>query len=240
MKKKLFIFAIVLLTIFNLTAISTVAYMRWSRGGFPMPPGERGECEMRFFDRIGLDKEQRQHMRDSRREFFESTHPLADHLDRLRKSLFEAMHEESPDTTLIFGLVDSIGDIQSQLHRRAITYMLEEGRVLTPRQRRELFGILEGEMGRHREKRGHWGRRCGDGRRPGPPIGMIGLVGSSYMTQTESQESCAPEMMIENIMTTEVPPNYCNYNCNGMHREKTRQSCNKIVTGNDKSPEGGI
>ena len=234
MKKKLFIFAIVLLTIFNLTAISTVAYMRWSHGGHPMPPGDPAERELRFFNRIGLDKEQLQHVRDSRIEFFEGTLQLADDLHRLQSNLFAAMHAESPDTALVFGLVDSIGNVQNRLHRDAIGYIMSEGEMLTPRQKRKLLGMLEGQIGRYREKQGHWRKHRGVGRGPRLPIGMIGFIDSPpCMVPDFPPDHGCVVYDIGNRSSTQFP-------CDGLHRERMRQDCNKIEIGGDKSPEGGI
>jgi Spy/CpxP family protein refolding chaperone len=247
MKKKLFIFGIVLLTIFNLTAISTVAYMRWSHGELPIYPIDPAEREMRFFNRIGLDKEQMQYVRDSRREFFEGTRYLADDLNRLRSSLFAAMHSELPDTAQIFGLVDSIGNVQNRLHREAITYIMNEGEMLTPRQKRKLLGMLEGQIGRYGEKHGHWRKHRGVGRGPRPPIGLIGLIGMPPFMVFVGQDPCGPDGWIydpkyvrSTLRKTQDFAGLLTYNCDGLHRERMRQDCNKIEIGGDKSPEGGI
>ena len=198
-----------------------------------MPPGDPAERELRFFNRIGLDKEQMQHVRDSRREFFEGTRHLADDLHRLQSNLFAAMHAESPDTALVFGLVDSIVNVQNRLHRDAIGYIMSEGEMLTPRQKRKLLGMLEGQIGRYREKHGHWRKHRGVGRGPRSPIGMIGFDGSSRRMAHDFPPGYGYAYDIGNRPRTQFP-------YDGMHRERMRQDFNKIEIGGYKSPEGGI
>jgi len=145
MKKKLVIFAVIVLTLFNLTALTTVAYHRWSARSLPWGPRD-GEPGMRGLGRLGVTGEQMSRMQESRNAFFERTEPLEVQLHQLRSQLFELMITEAPDTLAIFELIDTIGSAQSRLQKEAIVNMMNEGQIFTPSQRRGFFEMFKKHM----------------------------------------------------------------------------------------------
>lgn len=158
MKRKAAIFVIVLLTLFNLTALTTVAYHRWMIGDEGAPPAHFGPSEQMLKHRLGLNDEQMSSLREIRQTFAKRTEPLGSELGDLNLSMFELMKSDSPDTIAIFAVMDSIGAIQSALQKEGIKHILDEGTVFTPEQRQKLFSMF----GRHMDKR--WGRHGRPGR----------------------------------------------------------------------------
>jgi Spy/CpxP family protein refolding chaperone len=158
MKKKATIFVIVLLTLFNLTALTTVAYRRWAIEDGGRPIEHFGPSEQMLKHRIGLDDEQMSRLREVRLTFAERTEPLKSQLGDLNFSMFELMKSGSPDTTAIFAVMDSIGAIQSALQKEGIKHILDEGTVFTPEQRQKLFRMFGKHMDRRWGQRGHPGR----------------------------------------------------------------------------------
>ncbi len=173
MSRKIAVFAVVVLTLFNLTALSTIAYQRWSSGSAARRIPE-GEPWMRGLFELGFDERQISQMQEARRQFLERTEPLELELHQLRSRMFDLVRAESPDTSVIFAMVDSIGTVQNELQKQAISHMLDEGSIFTPDQRRRFFEMLD----RHKERKWKPYGRQGHGRRGGgrpalPPIGCM-------------------------------------------------------------------
>lgn len=197
MKRKLLIFALVLLTVFNVATLATFAYHRWAydRNRHEYPPDEIG---MRAFEGLGLDSTQVAEIKDAREQFREESDDLNARLFELQGRMFDEMHVDRPDTTAVFALVDSIGNVQQALHRMAITHMINEGGILTMEQRSRLFSRFRNQMDRRWERRR--GRRHGGGKhhspfgmnRPdefGPPDGRMGGpgMGMGFPPENDSQ-----------------------------------------------------
>lgn len=169
MSKRLLIFGLVLVTAFNIVAISTFAYLYFNRPDPPDTPGAR------LFERMHLDDRDFEALRESRREFLESIEPYRDSIMTLRVSLFDEMMKDDPDMTTVDSLVGAIGEIQTAIHRKAITNMMEYGETLPRETREHMLRMFDRHINAQFEKRGRWhddgmpphmGRRMGEGRRP--------------------------------------------------------------------------
>ena len=165
MKRKLAIFGVIVLTLFNLTALTTLAYHRWTASSLPF--GIRGgEPSMRGLHRLGVNDEQMSQLRESRMAFTEKTQPLEVDLHQLRSEMFELIHADTPDTLAVFALVDSIGTIQNTLQKEAIVHMMDAGSIFTPEQKIGFFDMFK----RHMDDK--WKRHKGLGHgigKHGPP-----------------------------------------------------------------------
>lgn len=198
MKRKLLIYALVLLTIFNVATLATFAYHRWSidrdRHGFP--PDENG---MEPFEGLGLDSNQLAAIKDAREQFQEESGDLNAKLFDLQGRMVDQMHADTPDTTAVFALVDSIGVVQQSLHRMAIMHMIDEGSILTKEQRSRLFSKFRNQMDRRWERRRGMHRGRGKHHSPfgmnppdkfGPPHdGPMGEPGMGMPPDNDSQFS---------------------------------------------------
>ncbi len=165
MKRKLTILGVIVLTLFNLTALTTLAYHRWSSSSLPWGIRD-GEPRMRGLHRLGVNDEQMSQLRESRRVFAERTEPLDADIHQLRSEMFELIHADSPDTLAIFTLVDSIGTIQNALQKEAIVHMMDAGLIFTLEQRSGFFDMFRRHMD-NKWKR-HRGRDYGIGKHSPP------------------------------------------------------------------------
>jgi len=197
MKRKLLIFALVLLTVFNVATLATFAYHRWSidREMHQFPP--HGD-DLKPFRELGLDSTQLAAIQDARERFQDETGDLNARMFELQQRMFDEMHADQPDTTAVFALVDSIGVVQKSLHRMAIMHMMNEGSILTKEQRSELFSKFRNQMDRRWERRGGMHRGGGRHRSPfgmnrpdefGPHDGHMGGPGMGMPPDNDSQFS---------------------------------------------------
>ncbi|MBU1320179.1 MAG: Spy/CpxP family protein refolding chaperone [candidate division Zixibacteria bacterium] len=181
MKRKLIIYALALLTIFNIATLATFGYHRWSleRDMQRFAPDDPG---LSHIEELGLDSNQISAMKEARERFREESETVNSELFELQNTMFDLMHSDSPDTSAVLALVDSISAVQSVLHKIAIRHMLNEGNILTPEQREQLFNRFKNQLGKRWEKRRGMNRGKGMHR---PPFGMnmpggFGLPGGQF------------------------------------------------------------
>jgi len=222
MKRKLVIFAVILFTLFNLSAFSALAYQRWiSRKN--LGPAQWGEPEMRMFRRLGLNNGQLSRVRKSRVLFFEKTEPLARRAHDLNIKVFRLLREDTPDTLAIFALIDSIGSIQNQLQKEAIIHIVNEGDIYTPEQRDRFFNLIEGRMGKHWEHRKCLGRmQHGPGWSPAEGMNREGIgcvLGRGYGQGNDITYPLGNEIDAQDA-DTKIP-----------FRHKQRNTKKKVITG---------
>jgi len=175
MKRKLVIFTLALVTLFNVATLATFGYHRWTlqRDMQRTPPEDPG---LRHFEDLGLDSNQISAMKEARERFREESETVNSEMFELQNAMFDLMHSDHPDTSAVLALVDSIGTVQNVLHKMAIRHMLNEGNILTPEQRELLFDKFKHQMGKRWEKRR--GMRRGKGmHRPPFGINMPGRFG---------------------------------------------------------------
>jgi len=162
MTKKLLIFGLVLMTLFNLVAIGTFIYLHLNRPDLPFeePDG--------FIDKMDLNPEQFKALRESQREFFESVRPFGDSIIELKKEMVDEMVKDDPDTVLICNLVDRIGGFQTKMHGMAIKSMMNYSKNLPKETRKRMIRNFEKRSDYQFQKFGH---RHGKGRPGmGPPM----------------------------------------------------------------------
>lgn len=174
MKNSTLIYLVVILMIINIAALGTIVYERYTRNRMPAgemrPFGPRydsdGQRPGQEFDRspmrdLDLSQEQRSQFRQSRRQLWDRISGLTQELEAKRETLFVEMSRQQPDTTLIFQLVEDIGDLETSTQKQVVAHMLRDGALLTPEQRERLLrGISERAFGKGWQGRGdHFGDR---------------------------------------------------------------------------------
>lgn len=161
MKKRLFIIAMALLFVINITALTTFSYHRWIK---PRPdPAEAGQQvpwqDLR--ERISLSAEQSRNMIKKRLSFQQEVGSLRQQMWELRSDLVEEARNPSPDMDRIDSLIEKIGALQVDIQKKSIRDLLEDKKFLTPRQQEKYFSLFR----EHAQGRNRWFRNRGMGRR---------------------------------------------------------------------------
>jgi hypothetical protein len=88
--------------------------------------------------------------------------------------MFELIRAGSPDTSIVFALVDSIGAVQNEIQKEWVAHMLAAGSIFTPDQRQRFFEMFESRMHKRWGPGKHPGRGMRHGGRPPfpPPFDM--------------------------------------------------------------------
>lgn len=96
-----------------------------------------------------LDNQQRERMRNVRKNFFEQTATLRDSLHQYQIAMMKNLRKEKPDTLTVDSLIDCIGRLQGEINRKAISTMLAEKQTLTPEQQEQFFMGFEDHICRY-------------------------------------------------------------------------------------------
>ena len=152
MKKRIFIIALVLLFIINITALATLSYNRWVKA---WPRSDES------WEQLSLTPQQSQKMQNLRLSFEQDVESLRLQMWEKRNSLLEEARNPSPKLDRIDSLIEEIGALQMNIQKRSIRNLLKDKRVLSPRQQERYFSLFQ----EHVEVRGQRHRMRGKGRR---------------------------------------------------------------------------
>lgn len=145
MKKNLLVWGIVLLTVFNLAALGTIAYHRFRYCG------ERHH-EMRhhrhgFLHReLDLSDSQEEKMSVLKETFHSSSRPIRAALKTKREQLLQFLINSETDIGKINSVQSEIDSLQSELQKRVIAHLLDEKKILTLEQQSKFFSIIRERM----------------------------------------------------------------------------------------------
>ncbi len=141
MKKNLLIWVIVLLTVFNLAALGTIAYHRFRYCGERHP--EMRHHRQGFLHReLALSDTQEEQMNVLKQSFHSSSRPTRAALKRKREQLLQFLTNTETDIGKINSVQNEIDSLQSELQKRVIAHLLDEKKILTPEQQSKFFSII--------------------------------------------------------------------------------------------------
>jgi Spy/CpxP family protein refolding chaperone len=162
MKKKILIFAIVLLCLINLTALATLSYNRWIKPQQKDVSAGQASAWEAMQIQIDLKPNQIQRMQGLRFSFEKNVESLRQEMENKRIHLIEELRNPSPDLDRIDKIVDELSGLQAEVQKKTIRNIINDKKLLTPGQQERYFSLFEQHM--HGQGRGQ-GRR-GRGRGP--------------------------------------------------------------------------
>ncbi len=142
MKKKLIIWAVVLLTAINLASLATRAYHHWSDDERHGREGRR-ETRGAITEQLGLSEAQAKQVREMRTELGDRMVPYREAYRDRRERLYDLLMTPDaarPEVDRIKAQMDSL-----QAEREAIVfeYILAHKAVLTPDQQKQFFAMIK-------------------------------------------------------------------------------------------------
>jgi len=147
-KKKFLYIALGLLIIINLTAFATLTYHRCC--------GKNDECkQMEVKDggiflcqQLSLSESQIKAMEVLSQNFHMHTDSINSALKIKRSELIKTLSESNPDIKKIESQIEEINDLQADLQKNVIQYLLEKKEKLTTDQQKKFFAILQERFNR--------------------------------------------------------------------------------------------
>jgi Spy/CpxP family protein refolding chaperone len=126
----------------------------------------RGE-DPRFEERLGLEPEQKEKLKQQNREFREAVRKVEQKVQRKRQELFELLQQPNPEEGAIEKCLEEIAQARKQMPRYTVRHMLKLKELLTPEQQRKLMRLMQSRMHRHRPWHERGMRRDAGDERPG-------------------------------------------------------------------------
>lgn len=143
MNVRALVWIVIVLIVVNIAALGTIVYQRFHyRPWIGEPPG-LAEPGMRMARKLKLTREQRQSLFQSRRATDSLLAPLFQTIGERRRMLIDELRGESPDTSMINGLLNEIGVQQTVIARTRIDNFLRDSHSLQPEQRDMLLRLIE-------------------------------------------------------------------------------------------------
>ncbi len=147
-KKRLLIGAIVILLIMNISAISTIAYYKYSakkhieqirekkkRGINPYRGKNYGQRIKKYVRKeLKLSDEQFKEYSRLKDINMQKSRDLWKQINQKRELTFKEYCKENPDTALLMQLSEDIGNLHKEVHREMIRHFNEVEKILTPEQ----------------------------------------------------------------------------------------------------------
>ena len=162
MKKRIFIIALVLLFVINITALTTLSYNRWFK---PWSPADeqwnQSESWQELQTQVSLSPQQSQTMQNLRLSFEKEVDSLRQQMWEKRNFLLEEARNPSPNLNRIDSLIEEIGALQADIQKKSVRNLLKDKEILTPGQQKKYFSLFE----EHTQVRGRGYRKRGTGRR---------------------------------------------------------------------------
>ena len=161
MKKRLFIIAMVLLFVINITALTTLSYNRWIKPRpAPQQPGQ-SETWLTLQKQVSLSSQQSQTMQNFRLSFEKEVDSLRQQLWEKRNFLLEEARNPSPNLNRIDSLIEEISALQADIQKKSVRNLLKDKEILTPGQQEKYFSLFK----EHTQVRGRGHKKRGTGRR---------------------------------------------------------------------------
>lgn len=142
MRKRWLIAALLLLTIVNLSAFSSLAWRRWHGRGPQQPCCATAEGNKILQQRLQLTAEQAAAVDTLRRAFAGQARLCASAMEGERVMLTQELLKTQPDTAAIAAILGRISSHHAELQRQSVDHLLAQKSLLTAEQQRQLFGLV--------------------------------------------------------------------------------------------------
>ncbi len=142
MKKRWFAFGLILLTVFNFSALGKVGYDRWCHNracSLPCAGADRGYC-MR--QQLNLTDDQIARMKASREMSDPKIELLSQHMREKRTDLIGELMAGKPDSARIEGILLHVDSLQGMLQREVVQHLLRGKEILAPEQEEKFYMMV--------------------------------------------------------------------------------------------------
>jgi Spy/CpxP family protein refolding chaperone len=161
MKNNLLKYILVLSLLLNFSLLGAAGYTYYRQNrprpspfgyGAPehMPVGSIS-TQPHLFEALSLKPEQRKRFEQKAPLFHQALAKKRQEVDRLRKSLFDLMGADHPDSKVIEATIAEINGVQQDMQKLVVAHMLEFKSMLDKDQQKKFFDLIEGAMTKRQE-----------------------------------------------------------------------------------------
>jgi Spy/CpxP family protein refolding chaperone len=161
MKDKLLRYILVLSLLLNFSFLGAAAYTYYHQNWHPPGPfgyGAPGRVSMgpfsmhaHLFEALSLKPEQRRVFEQKAPLFHDALDKKREKIDQLRRSLFDLMRADHPDSKAIEATISEINRVQEDMQKLVAAHMLQFKSMLDKDQQKKFFDLIEGGMARRQE-----------------------------------------------------------------------------------------
>jgi hypothetical protein len=146
-RTRLYLFIIIILVIFNISAIVAIIYHLRSDHHQMRP--ERGESVDRgrhLADKIGFDKAQAVQFDTLRADFGRKAKTIMTSIGEKKLEMLNEFTSENPDTTRLYKLTRDIGNLHAEMRRLSIDHFMNVKKICSPEQKVKLLDLFRNMM----------------------------------------------------------------------------------------------
>jgi Spy/CpxP family protein refolding chaperone len=155
MKDNLLKYILLLSLVLNFSFLGAAGYTYYRQNRYPPAPfgyGAPGHGSVgvhpHLFEALSLKPEQRKLFEQKAPLFHGALDKKREEVDRLRRSLFDLMRADSPDSKAIEATIAQINGVQEDMQKLVVTHMLEFRSMLDKDQQKKFFDLIQGAMTR--------------------------------------------------------------------------------------------
>ena len=156
MKNNLLKYLLVLSLLLNFSFLGAAGYTYYQRNRYPSAPFGYGltgrvpagspSIHPHLFEALSLSPEQRKVFEQKAVFFHEALDKKREKVDRLRRSLFDLMRADHPDSKAIEATISEINRVQEDMQKLVVAHMLQFKSMLNEEQNRKFFDLIQGAM----------------------------------------------------------------------------------------------
>jgi Spy/CpxP family protein refolding chaperone len=162
MKNNLFKYLLVLSLLLNFSFLGAAGYTYYQRNRYfsaaPFGYGPPGRVPVgspsihpHLFEALSLSAEQRKVFEQKAPLFHEALDKKREKVDQLRRSLFDLMRADHPDSKAIEATISEINRVQEDMQKLVAAHMLQFKSMLNEEQQRKFFDLIQGAMATRQE-----------------------------------------------------------------------------------------
>jgi Spy/CpxP family protein refolding chaperone len=161
MKDNLLKFLLIVSLLLNFSFLGAAGFTYYHQARHGLPPffyGAPGRVPVgsssfqpHLFEALSLKPEQRKLFEQKAPLFHEALEKKREEVDRLRRSLFDLMGEDHPDSKAIETTIAEINGVQEDMQKLVVAHMLQFKSMLDKDQQKKFFDLIQGAMTRRQE-----------------------------------------------------------------------------------------
>jgi Spy/CpxP family protein refolding chaperone len=160
MKDNLLKYILVLSLLLNFSLLGAAGYTYYQQNWHPQAPFGYGapgrvpvgsSIQPHLFEALSLKPEQRKLFEQKAPLFHEALDKKREKVDRLRRSVFDLMGADYPDSKAIEATIAEINGVQEDMQKLVVAHMLAFKSMLDKDQQKKFFDLIEKAMARRQE-----------------------------------------------------------------------------------------
>jgi Spy/CpxP family protein refolding chaperone len=160
MKDNLLKYVFILSLLLNFSFLGAAGYTHYQQSRYRTAPcgyGVQGRAPVysskhsHLFEALSLKPEQRKLFEQKAQLFHEALDQKGGKVDRLRRSLFDLIKADDPDSKAVETTIAEINGVQQEMQKMIVAHMLEFKSMLAKDQQKKFFDLIQGAMAGRQE-----------------------------------------------------------------------------------------